>query len=78
MTLLLKQINSETNILLSTKVIWEGEKRGFISYLSARGSDRRVCFKLLLSRKNETYLWKMATKFGMYSAIHESVTVARG
>ena len=31
MTLLLKQINSETNILLSTKVIREREKRGFIN-----------------------------------------------
>ena len=77
MTLLLIQIHSETNIFLSTKVIWEREKRGFISYLSAWGSDRRVCFKILPSWKNETYLWKMATKFGMYSAIHESVTVTR-
>ena len=78
MTLLLIQIHSETNIFLSTKVIWEREKRGFISYLSAWGSDRRVCLKILPSRKNEIYLWKMATKVGMYSATHESFTVARG
>ena len=78
MTLLLTQIHSETNIFLSTKVIWEREKRGFISYLSAWGSDQRVCLKTLPSRKNEIYLWKMATKVGMYSAIHENVTVARG
>ena len=77
MTLLLIQIHSETNIFLSTKVIWEREKRGFISYLSAWGSDRRVCLEILPSRKNEIYLWKMATKVGMYSATHESVTVAR-
>ena len=68
MTLLLTQIHSETNIFLSTKVVWEREKRGFISYLSAWGSDQRVCLKTLPSRKNEIYLWKMATKFGMYSA----------
>ena len=37
MTLLLIQIQSETNIFLSTKVIWESEKRGLISYLSAWG-----------------------------------------
>ena len=78
MTLLLIQIHSQINIFLSTKVIWEREKKGFISYLSAWGSDRRVCLKILPSRKNEIYLWKMATKFGMYSAINESVTVARG
>ena len=57
MTLLLKQIHSETNIFLSTKVIWEREKRGFISYLPAWGSDRRVSFKILPSRKNEAYRW---------------------
>ena len=62
MTLMLKQIHSETNIFLSTKVIWEREKRGFISYLSAWGSDRRLCLKILPSRKNEIYLWQMATK----------------
>ena len=78
MTLLLKQILSETNIFLSTTVIWEREKRGFTSYLSAWGSDRRVCLKILPSRKNEIYLWKMATKFGMYLATHESVTVPVG
>ena len=48
-----KQIHSETNIFLSTKVIWEREKRGLISYLSAWGSDRRLCLKILPSRKNE-------------------------
>ena len=32
MTLLLIQIHSETNIFLSTKVIWKREKRGFISF----------------------------------------------
>ena len=78
MTLLFIQIHSETNIFLSTKVIWEREKRGFISYLSAWGSDRRVCLEILPSRKNEIYLWKMATKVGMYSATHESVTFALG
>ena len=62
MTLLLKQILSETNIFLSTTVIWEREKRGFTSYLSAWGSDRRVCLKILPSWKNEIYLWKMARK----------------
>ena len=50
MTLLLTQIHSETNIFLSTKVIWEREKRGFISYLSAWGSDRLLCLKILPSR----------------------------
>ena len=46
MTLLLIQKGySETNIFLSTKVIWEREKRGLISYLSAWGSDRRLCLK---------------------------------
>ena len=34
MTLMLKQIHSETNIFLSNKVIWEREKRGLISYWS--------------------------------------------
>ena len=63
---------------LSTKVVWVREKRGFKSYLSVWGSDRLVCLKILPSRKNEIYLWKMGTKLGMYSAIHESVTVARG
>ena len=62
MTLMLKQIHSETNTFLSTKVIWEREKRGLISYLSAWGSDRRLCLKILPSRKNEIYLWQMATK----------------
>ena len=37
-----KQIHSETNIFLSTKVIWEREKRGLISYLSTWGSDQRL------------------------------------
>ena len=62
MTLMLKQIHSETNIFLSTKVIWEREKRGLISYLSAWGSDRRLCLKILPSRKNKIYLWQMGTK----------------
>ena len=53
MTLLSIQIHSETNIFLSTKLIWVREKRGFISYSSAWGSDRRVCLKILPSRKNE-------------------------
>ena len=30
--------------------------------------------KILPSRLNEICLWKMATKVGMYSATHESVT----
>ena len=58
MTLSPTQIHSETNIFLSTKVIWEREKRGLISYLSAWGNDRRLCLKILLSQKNEIYLWK--------------------
>ena len=62
MTLMLKQIQSETNIFLSTKVIWEREKRGLISYLSAWGSDRRLCLKILPSRKKKIYLWQMGTK----------------
>ena len=62
MTLMLKQIHSVTNIFLSTKVIREREKRGLISYWSAWGSDRRLCLKILPSRKNEIYLWQMATK----------------
>ena len=52
MTLLLIQIHSETNIFLSTKVIWEREKRGLISYLSSWGSDQCLCLKILPSRKN--------------------------
>ena len=67
MTLSLIQIHSETNIFLSTKVIWEREKRGFISYLLAWGSDRRVCLKILPSYKNLIYLWKMAMKVEMCS-----------
>ena len=47
MTLLFIQIHSETNIFLSTKLIWVREKRGFISYSSAWGSDRRFCLKIL-------------------------------
>ena len=43
--ILLKQIHSETNIFLSTKVIWEREKRGFISYLLAWGSDLTCLLK---------------------------------
>ena len=78
MTLLLIQIHSETNIFLSTKVIWEREKRGLITNLSAWSSDRRVCLKVLTSRKNEKHLWIMATKVGMYSATYESVTVPVG
>ena len=69
---------NSTNIFLSSKVIWDGEKRGFISYLSAWGSDQRVCLKILPSQKKEIYLWKMATKVGMYSATHKSITMARG
>ena len=42
MTLLLIQIHSETYNFLSTKVIWERENRGLISYLSAWGSDRHL------------------------------------
>ena len=78
MTLMPIQIHSETNIFLSTKVIWEGEKRGLKSYLSAWSSDQRLCLKILPSWKNEINFWKITTKVGMYSATHESVTVARG
>ena len=78
MTILLKQTHFETNIFLSTKVIWEREKRGFTSYLSALGGDRRLCLKIMPSRENEIYLWKMVFKVGMYSATYESVTVPVG
>ena len=80
MTLMLKQIHSETNIFLSTKVILEREKRGLISYWSAWGSDRRLCLKILPSRKNEIYLWQMATKvvWGCPRWLTKGVTFARG
>ena len=78
MALLLIQVNPESNIFLSTKVIWEREKRGLISYLSAWGNDGRLWLKILPNRKDEIYLWKMATKVGMYLATYESVTIARG
>ena len=78
LTLMLIWILPETNIFLSTKVIWEREKRGLISYLLAWGNDGCLCLKILPSRKNNIYVWKMATKVGMYSATHESVTVGRG
>ena len=64
MTLLHKQILSETNIFLSTTVIWEREKRGFTSYLSAWGSDRRVCLKILPSRKTRYIYEKWQRKLG--------------
>ena len=64
MTLLFIQIHSETNIFLSTKVIWERGKRGFISYLSAWGSDRRVCLKILPSRKTRYVYEKWQRKLG--------------
>ena len=78
MTILLKQTHFETNIFLSTKAIREREKRGFTSYLSALGGDRRLCLKIMPSRENEIYLWKMVFKVGMYSATYESVTVPVG
>ena len=77
-TLLLIQIHFATNIFLTTKAIWEREKREMISYLSAWGYDRRLCLKILPSRKNEIYLWKMVVKVGMYSATHENVTLPLG
>ena len=77
-TLLLIQIHFATNIFLTTKAIWEREKREMISYLSAWGCDRRLCLKILPSRKNEIYLWKMVVKVGMYSATHENVTLPLG
>ena len=48
MTLSLIQIHSETNISLSKWFEWEREREkwGFISYLSAWGSDRHVCLKM--------------------------------
>ena len=64
MTLLLKRILSETNIFLSTTVIWEREKRGFKSYLSAWGSDRRVFLKILPSRKTRYIYEKWQRKLG--------------
>ena len=78
MTILLKQTHFETNIFLSTKVTREREKRGFTSYLSALGGDRRLCLKIMPNRENEIYLWKMVFKVGMYSATYESVTVPVG
>ena len=36
-------------------MIEEREKRELISYLSALGSDQRLCLKILPSRKNEIY-----------------------
>ena len=60
------QIHFATNTFLSTKVIWEREKRINVIY--------RSCLKILPSRKNEIYLGKMATKVGMYSATHKSVS----
>ena len=62
MTLLLIKIHSETNIFLSSKGIWEREKRGFISYLSAWGNDQLLCLKILHSRKNEICLWKIGNE----------------
>ena len=73
MTLLLIQIHSE--IFVNQSDLRERKER---IHKSAWGSDRCVCLKILPSRQNEIYLWKMATKVGMYSATHESVTVARG
>ena len=58
MTLLLIQIHFETNIFLSTKVIREREKKGLISYLSALGSDRRLCLKLLPGLKKRDKFMK--------------------
>ena len=55
-------------------MIGERKKRGLISYLSFE-----VVTKILPGRKNEIFfLRKMAAKVGIYSATHESVTVARG
>ena len=62
MTLLLIKIHSETNIFLSSKVIWEREKRGLISYLLAWGNDQLLCLKILHSRKNEICLWKIGNE----------------
>ena len=54
MTLLLIQIHFELK--------WfEREKERIISYLFVWGSDRCLCFKILPSKKNEIYSWKMAT-----------------
>ena len=80
MTLMLKQIHSETNIFQSTKVIWKREKRGLISYWSAWGSDRRLCLKILPTGKTKYIFMKSCNEssMGMSSATHEGVTVARG
>ena len=69
MTLLPIQIYIETCIFLSTKVIWERGKR--IKRLF-------IDLKILPSQKNEIFLWKMASKVGMYWATHESVIVPVG
>ena len=74
MTLLFIQIHSETNIFLSTKVIWVREKRGFISYSSAWGSYRRVCLKILPSQKHELYIyekwqWKLGCTWWLTKAL---------
>ena len=57
-TLLFIKIHSETNIFLSTKVIWVREKRGIMSYSSAWGSYRRVCLKILPSQKHQLYIYE--------------------
>ena len=62
MTLLLIKIHSETNIFLSSKGIWEREKRGLISYLLAWDNDQLLCLKILHSRKNEICLWKIGNE----------------
>ena len=72
------QIQLETNVFLSTKVIWEREKRGIIGYLLAWGNDHVFAWKYCPAAKTRYVYKKMTTKVGMYSATHESVTVTRG
>ena len=50
--------NSFPISFLSTKGIWESGKRGLINYLSAWGSDWRLCLKLLPSRKKRDIFMK--------------------
>ena len=75
MSLLLIKIHFETNIFLSTKVIWKREKRGFISFLLTNTvkPDKQEMFMkngnegrdvLVDSRKRYRCPWAEIGKFG--------------
>ena len=79
MTLLLKQIHFETNIFLSTKVIWEREKRGFISYLLSWGSDFTCLLKNTAKpEKRDVFMKNGKEIWDVLGDSIESITVARG